>query len=723
MEASLRVWRRYCTTVGYVATGVVVVAFIWLFSDFLFRAPEFFPSWDQRNFYNSTREALSKLQSIFAGDPNSWTLSGWGLGSQYNILFGIPLAPIIASFGDSWYVYGMAIAVVYGTAAILFVGAIAMVLLAGYRPLVVYVAFTATALIAVTRSAGWYSTVFYYPDIGDAFVFAIWIGGAIVLLRHPSWRWTGVLVLQTAAVLIFRRYLLFVWGAVGIGLAISSAIECWVHCRKSNPQQKRSILRADLSKIGYLAASAVIPLAILAILPRTFLREMISLAVNGAYSDYIINSDSIVDEMLAVMGIIPIFLSVAGYLSAAIVFRRRRFEILGLGLGAVLTVLSWVTIIRQGGAQYWIIPGVLFLPLGIGLGLAALAQRLSGRKLAAALGTAFLLFLVSAGRLVDGAASNIMDVTDLSGSHLQQGRVSKLSFHRDMAAPFKEVFARLQIAGPLPRTVVVVASSFIFNEAVVHSAADALLGDGAKSYFFEWVPVIDSGDRLLVTEIIDADFVLVGNPLQTHLPRGFEGLRAVRDMFLKHDGAALGFERLGEPVAFPGYSVSVYRRIRESGEQGALSMIEALKSAVPVRGYGQPSWIEIGRPRRGQGVKAPHNDTIVAQNRIARDGWPARYASYDTMPAGLVELGGVGKTTCPHGAVLTLRVMTQDHRKSEAAATTVLAYDVSPQPFSLAVRAPLPGFHLEMEINPPSSEVACAVTLERLKLHSEQTIP
>ena len=88
----LCVWTRYSLAVGYFATAVVIVAFIWLFADFLLRAPEFYPAWDQRHFYDLAREALSKVRSILAGEPNSWSLSGWGLAHQYNMLF----APIDA---------------------------------------------------------------------------------------------------------------------------------------------------------------------------------------------------------------------------------------------------------------------------------------------------------------------------------------------------------------------------------------------------------------------------------------------------------------------------------------------------------------------------------------------------------------------------------------------------------------------------------------------------
>ena len=332
MTNPLHVWTRYNLAVGYFATAVVIVAFIWFFADLLLRAPEYYPAWDQRMFYDFARVAQSKVQSILAGEPNSWSLAGWGLAHQYNALFGLPLVPAFTAFGESWYVYGMAVAVIYGTAASLAVGAIAVVLLAGYRPAIVLLTFAITAFVAVTRSAGWYSTIYYYPDIGDAFVLAIWLIGALLVLRRPTWQRTGVLVLLTLGVLLFRRANLFAWGDVGIGLAISAVIGCWADWRKSDPREKRIILRAGALRLGHLAASAIIALGILAIPPRSYLREMLSIAVDNAYGDYSISPAAVTDMMLSVIGIIPVGASAAGYIGGAIVFRRRRFEIIGLGL-------------------------------------------------------------------------------------------------------------------------------------------------------------------------------------------------------------------------------------------------------------------------------------------------------------------------------------------------------------------------------------------------------
>jgi hypothetical protein len=727
MTNPLRVWARYKLAVGYFATAVAIVVFIWFFARLLFPAPEFYPAWDQRNFYNlATKGAISKVQSIIAGDPNSWSLAGWGLAHQYNVLFALPLAPVFIVFGDSWYVYGMAVALIYGTAATLAVGAIAAILLAGYRPSIVFLAFAATAFVAVTRGAGWYSTIFYYPDIGDAFALALWLLAAIALLRRPTWRRTSVLVLLTLAVITFRRGLIFAWGEVGIGLAVSSAIECCAAWWDSDPREKRARLRGGALRIGHLAASAIVAFGILALPPKSFVRGMLSIGISNAYADWAYGPAVMIDAMLQVMGIIPTGLSVVGYIAGAIVFGHRRFEIIGVGLGAILNIVSWVAILRFVSAQNFIVPGVLFLPLGIGLGLGALAEELRGRKLVAALSIAILLLLASAGRLIDGAISKRMDIYSRSGLPLLQGRVTRLSFQQGMEGPFKEVFARLGSAGPQPRKVLVVASSFTFNDAVAQSAAEALLGNRARSYFFYPVPAVDSNGKLMVSEIIDADYVLVGNPLLTHLPK-MNGLKAVRDMFLDHNGAAVDFQSLGEPIAFPGFSVSIYRRVKDSDERTALATVEALEAAVPQRGFEQPSWIEIGHPRRNEietkspqrselGVEAP-NDAIVTHDRIAGDGWPARYLSYDRVPMGSIDLRGFGETTCPEGALLTLRAVMPVGAERAAVGTELLASHAPRQAFSLSTVVPLSGLHLELEINPTTSgETPCHVALRHLQL-------
>jgi len=74
MMNPVRVWTRYYLALGYFATAVIIVVFIWLFADFLLQAPKYYPAWDQRTFYGLARGALSKVQSILADEPNSWSL-------------------------------------------------------------------------------------------------------------------------------------------------------------------------------------------------------------------------------------------------------------------------------------------------------------------------------------------------------------------------------------------------------------------------------------------------------------------------------------------------------------------------------------------------------------------------------------------------------------------------------------------------------------------------
>jgi hypothetical protein len=695
---------------------------MWFFGDFLLRAPEVYPLWDQRLYYRLAQVA----RALLSGEPNSWAPFLATLAREYNALFGLPLALPLTAFGESYYVYGMAVAVIYGTAASLAVGAIEVVILSGYRASVIYPAFAAAAFVTATRSAVWFAVIWYYPDVGDALVLALWVIGAILLLRRPNGLRTGVLVVLTITALAFRRHLLFPWTALGVGLAISAAIECWVDWRKSDPRERRTRLHVGVLRIGTLAASAIVALGIPFILmPGPFLREA-SIAVYNAYRDFELSPTEVVVAMLGVTGIIPVALSAAGYVAGAIVFRSRRFEIVGLGFGAVGHILLWILVARQVGPQYWIAPGALFLPIGIGLGIGALAEKLRGRTLAAALGSAFLLIFLSAGRLVYGAVSGVIEPPlavicqpcQPITSSLLQGRVTKPSLHRGMEGPLREVFARMEIEGPKPRTVFVVASSVAFNEVLLQSAAETLLGDLANSYTFQEVRASDARDRIPVSEIMNADFVLVADPLQTQFrPTGTKGLASIRDMFSDHSRAALDFERMGEPVAFPGFSVSIYKRVRESDDRVALATIEALRAAVPSRGYAQPSWIEIGRPRQGDRVELWRTDGVLARNRITGDGWPARYLSYDEMPVGSVDLGGVGSTNCPRGVVLTLRGVTPGGAGTVALATSFVAQGAVQQPISLATATPGLGSHFELELNPPSAETPCDVTLERLQVH------
>src|SRR5262245_28577761 len=105
--------------------------------------------------------------------------------------------------------------------------------------------------------------------------------------------------------------------------------------------------------MGHLAASAIIALGILAIPPRSHFREMLSIAASNAYVDYAESPIAVMNVMLSVTGIIPAAVSAAGYSAGAIVFRRRRFEIIGLGLGAILNIIAWIAVLRFAAPQNW----------------------------------------------------------------------------------------------------------------------------------------------------------------------------------------------------------------------------------------------------------------------------------------------------------------------------------------------------------------------------------
>jgi hypothetical protein len=286
-----------------------------------------------------------------------------------------------------------------------------------------------------------------------------------------------------------------------------------------------------------------------------------------------------------------------------------------------------------------------------------------------------------------------------------------------MKEPFMQVFARIGHPDQ-PVKVFVVASSRSLNEAIAQSAAEALLGDQASAYVFPWVPAVDARDRLPVTELMQADFVLVALPAQTDLSTGFKGLDRVLAMFAYHDPAARDFTLLGEPVAFPKFSLAVYRRIQQSTDRTAIAALEELQAAVGRRGFTQPSWVEIGQTKAGGTVEVWANDAVVAQDRDQRGGWPARFLSYDKVD-GAAELAGDGETTCPEGAMLTLRADPQDAGAEPIVVSTGrLESGANPHAFLIKLSAPAVASHVALEIDAPGSTSPCNVILRHLQLRT-----
>lgn len=706
-------WFR-ASALGYVAVGILTVAFAGFFAQLLLSAPAYYPAIDQRHFL-----ALAHVAHEFLiGAPHSWLPFRATLPSQYNALFALPLVPAFSLFGESYYVYGMSVSLIYASAAALAVAAVSAVVLAGQSRGIMFAAFAATALFTITRSAVWFSTRSYYPDVGDAFVLALWLMFAVALLRRPDWQRTLALIIVTLAVILFRRHLLFAWGASGIGLAISVVISRVAERQFGSRSRGSRRMRVCAPRLGLLAASAIATLGLLYLIAPSFLQEMVLIANADAYRDYERDPHDVLVALLSVVGLVPLVLSAAGYVASGLVFRDQRYEIVGVGLGGILHVLLWTIALRQIGPQYYVVPGALFLPIGIGLGVAVLANLVRTWQRTAALTTATVLLCLSAGRMVQAAADHVEDPLV---PHLWQDRVAPLALHRGMKEPFMQVFSR--IGHPAKTTTVfVVASSRLLNEAIIQSAAEALLGkQAAATYFFPWVPAVDARDRLPLTELLQADFVLIPLPPQSDLPTGFNGLGRVLDMFVKHDQASLDFKQLGKPIAFPAFSVAVYQRVRMSDDATAIASLEELKAAVGPRGFNQPSWVEIGRPSMSGTVEVWANDAVVAHDRDQQRGWPADFLSYDAL-SGPTRLAGDAETTCPQGAILTMYAVEQD-RTLRPLATSRLDNRPKPRPFLLEMPAPAIASHLELEINAPNGATPCDVTLRHLQLTPGHSAP
>jgi hypothetical protein len=700
-------WRA--SVFGYGLVVFLTAGFAALFANILLSGQAYYPAIDQRHFFGLVRVA----HALIAGDPNAWLPFRESLPSQYNALFGLPLAPAFSIFGESYYVYGMSITLIYAVPGTLAVAGVAAFALADEGRGIVLVAFVATALCAITRSATWFSTRNYYPDIGDALVLALWLALAIALLRRPGVLRLLALIAASLCVVLFRRHLLFAWGASGIGMAIAASA-AWTASQSygTEPGTGRH-MRVCMVRVAMLAASAIAALGIIWLLIPSFAREMASIAGADAYRDYERSPHDVMTAMLGVLGVAPLALSAAGYIAAALVFPRRRFEIIGIGIGGVLHLLFWIIYLRQIDWQYFVVPGVIFLPIGIGLGAAVLANMAWAWQRTVALTIGVVLLCASAGRLVYGAVNQRQDRLH---PHLWQARVAPLVVHRGMQTPFLDVFSRIGLPARAEKAkIFVVASSPTLNEGIAQSASEVLLGNQASAYVFLWVPAVDARDRLPVTELLQADYVLVVRPPQTVLPTGFDGLNRVLSMFANQDRAARDFERLGDPVAFPTLSVTVYRRTHPSDLATAFAALDELRAAVPHRGFSQPIWVEVGQPSTNGRVEYWGNDAVIAHDRDRQQGWPAQFISYDLVSSP-ADVTGDGQTNCPDGVSLTIGVLEPSSGKVIPLATRRLDGDALSHPFRLSTPMQEPTSHLVMEIDASNSLTPCDVTLRHTSL-------
>lgn len=502
--------------------------------------------WDYAGFHGIAADFVEQLMS----DPGAGvTAFRKSLEGEYNLVFALPLVPVLASAGGARAPYIVAIAGLYLVPFAVMTGVVCR----RAFPELGRIALWFGAGLAVLVPPVWFSVMRGYPDVLAAA--AVMAGLAVVMADLHLRRWRTVLLAAflLAAAVVIRRHMLFavlsVLGTVAV-LWLRHRLDL---LRANDPT--RDLHRELLRVMAFPAAT----LAFLALLQPAYLVHLVRNDYANLYASYQRPPLDFVSFLWGTaLGPIFFVLGGIGLLLGVVRGRLRCRPDTAVTLYGLLWLTSWLVLVRQDGSHQ-IIVGLPILVIAGALQVAAVVRG-GGRRVAAAAWLAVVgAYAVSAALVVNGPDPKL---------HWSlQHRLGILSMY---AGPlrrddFEEVRALISTLRDGPQPVLVAASNGVLNFDLVSKAEPRFFGRGDRRLSVLASPQIDSRDPLPVDSLLRAGQVVVVTPFQFHLsqPAEQDVVRVLLTAFAESWPVTRDFRRLER--TFPlqrGAIARVYRRER-----------------------------------------------------------------------------------------------------------------------------------------------------------------
>jgi len=508
---------------------------------------------------------------------------GQSFHDDYNAVFAIPLVPFLRVLGDSRLSYELALAVVYLCPFVWSIGGLATLLVPGPRRLVFWSAIWLTLLVPMT----WVPTLRGYPDAGAATLFVL----ALTLhLRDPDAKSArsalGVGCLLALSI-IFRRHFLY----AALALTGTVVLHTLLVRALARPGRWRSLVREVLRLARWLALVALAGVTTTVLVAYGFFERLRSQDFLSLYRSYEESLATVFRWYLPPYGWIAWLAAGTGLLlGLRNPVHPQRATFLAL-LGGV-SVLQWWLAVRQLGEQYTL----QFTPT-IVLGLMLLGStilRRIRRPVLTGVATLGLCYLVADAGL--GLAS-LNPGKDSPLRPLFAGRWAPLD--RENYEDILWLIKYLHRDPPqAPGTgVYVTASSHLLNPDMLRHAEGALFGRDKALINVLPVPDVDSRDYYPLGRLLDAEVVVVGDPVQYHLrPEEQRVLRVVHDLFVRGDGIARDFSKQPARFALEDHATAlIFKRRQPTSMSTALQTLDIIRSALPARPGMQTDWVVVER--------------------------------------------------------------------------------------------------------------------------------
>lgn len=546
--------------------------------------------WDYRFYHHLAYEVW---QHLLHSPREMLGFVHWSLDWDINALYTLPLLPVFALFGAERVVYIGALTALYLLPFALLCGWVgARLVRSGQR----LVALTASLLVLLLPPV-WLPVLVGYPDVAAAAALTLAIG---LYCQDPELRgWWRIAAIGSAlaATMLLRRHFAYP-AVVFLAAAILAHGLSWLH---GAGRDWRGLLAMPLRLA--LAVGLMVAL-MLALAPEFTLRALLE---NYArlYESYRRPPQAILFNLYLNFGAGVMVLALLGYGLAWYHRLAPRRLIVFLLLSAGLWTLLWAGWVRQISPQYLL----HLLPLVLAVGLYLLLQALRRHP-----GTAWLGMLIWAFMGVNFVQSLLLYNSSWADGALARALIP--AHYRLLSAPvrlqnehasdyqhYQTLVEYLQRRMRPDEQLYVAASHGLMNDDLVRSVEDTLYGVDHQPLSLLRTAHVDSRDFLPLSELLQAEYVLVTEPFLHHLPAAEQDVvRVVSEVFTESWPLSRDFEPLPQAFDFSsGFQVRLYHRIRPTTLATAIDTLRRMRAAVDPVGGQQTGWIDLG-PRGRWGI-------------------------------------------------------------------------------------------------------------------------
>jgi hypothetical protein len=520
--------------------------------------------WDYSNFQG----IAGRFADALMADPKAGAdMFVDALANEYNLIFALPLLPVIVLTDGSRLAFIVALAVLYLVPFALTIGVICRRVF----PRLGWAAQWTGTLLAIAVPPVWVTVMRGYPDVLGA---AVLLAGVAVLLGDVRLeRWSTVLwvAFAVAAAVAIRRHLAYaslaVLGTAGLTVGLH-----WIETLRAYGMP--AVL--DDARDGRLLRATALPLAALGflmVLNPFFVGMVLQNDYGSLYASYQLPPRELLQAFSHVMGGPFLAMAAFGVIVGLVRGRLRCTPMTALSLFCVAWLVLWFGLARQPASHQVIVT----------LSLMAIAGVLHVADLLRARARPIWVRLWLASALIYAGASAILVYGPWASAYTAVQQPTML--FSDYLGPLKRGdFDELrQLVGALrqgPQPTLVGASSVLLNYDLVDRAEAQLFGNrGPKRLSVLPSPQIDSRDPLPVEDLLRSGQVVVATPFQYHLtPSEQDVVRVVIDALTRDWPIARDFVREARTFHLDaGMEAVVYRRVAPTSIEVALDTFRRVR--------------------------------------------------------------------------------------------------------------------------------------------------